>query len=332
MKGIAIILMVYGHTQQGAMHRHLWGTSPRVVETLRVSDNFIYSFHMAVFFFVAGLFVSSSVDHRGLLGFALEKARTILYPYVIWGILYGLLEPFTARFRIGAEPFSLHSLLSGLLTGNTSWFLITLFISQLLALALLRLPHWLQMSIALAVSFVVPDYGIKVFYAPFQYLPFVVAGIWFSADRLPLLLRLPRTWSWMGFALLLLLQWTLINRFGEVTVWNRAPLGLTGIAMLLFFSQAIRSSVPDKVLRSYGEGSLAVFLLSPFLQGVGRELVVRVLHTTRPLPYLGFTTLIATTIPLLVWKARYRLRLAWLFRWPATYNDRVPTRPQPVAG
>jgi fucose 4-O-acetylase-like acetyltransferase len=332
IKGIAIILMVYGHVQQGAMHRHLWDTSPALVNRLRTFDNLIYSFHMATFFFVAGLFLLGSVKHRGRRGFVVEKAKTVLYPYILWAILYGLSDPLTAPFRAAAKPFSLHSLFAGMLTGNDSWFLITLFICQLLAVALVRLPHWLQMSIALVASVVVPDTGITVLYAPFQYLPFVVAGSWYSGDRLPLLERIPKVWSWFGFAFLLILQWTLIYRFGPVTRWDRAPLGLLGIAMLLFFAQAIRFSVPDRVLHSYGEGSLAIFLLSPLVQGLGREFVMHVLHTTRPLPYLGFTTLLAATLPLLVWKARFRLHIAWLFRWPATQKRVAPSPTRPVAG
>ena len=332
IKGIAIILMVFGHTQQGAMHRHLWDASPHLVNALRVVDNLIYSFHMATFFFVAGLFLSGSVKHRGMRGFVTEKAKTVLYPYVLWGILSGLSDPLTAPFRAGAKPASLQAVFAGMVTGNDSWFLITLFICQLFALALIRLPHWLQLSIALAASFLVPDFGITVSYAPFQYLPFVVAGSWFSRERLALFARLPRAWALFGFALLLTLQWTLILRFGPANRWDRTPLGLIGIAMLLLFAEALRSSLPDELLRLYGEGSLAIFLLSPVVQGVGRELVVHVLHTTRPMAYLGFTTLLATTIPLLVWVSRSRLRIEWLFRWPSTHKHLAPTRQQPVAG
>lgn len=75
------------------------------------------------------------------------------------------------------------------------------------------------------------------------------------------------------------------------------PIGLTGIAMLFFLSQGLRDSMTDKALRWYGEASLGIFVLSPFFQGLGREIVSRVLHTNNPFPYLLFTTFWATTIP-----------------------------------
>jgi fucose 4-O-acetylase-like acetyltransferase len=52
VKGIAIILVVYGHTAQGMVHRGWWASSGAAF-----SHTFIYSFHMPAFFFVAGLFV-----------------------------------------------------------------------------------------------------------------------------------------------------------------------------------------------------------------------------------------------------------------------------------
>jgi hypothetical protein len=48
VKGIAIILVAYGHTAQGAVHRGWW-TGPGA----SFSRAFIYSFHMPAFFFVA---------------------------------------------------------------------------------------------------------------------------------------------------------------------------------------------------------------------------------------------------------------------------------------
>ena len=60
VKGIAIILVVYGHTAQGMTHRGWW-VSPGAF----FSRTFIYSFHMPAFFFVAGLFVlGSAIGYR----------------------------------------------------------------------------------------------------------------------------------------------------------------------------------------------------------------------------------------------------------------------------
>ena len=72
VKGMAIILVVYGHTAQGLVHRKWWDTPGAAF-----AHSFIYSFHMAAFFFAAGLFVQRSIDHRGAKRFALEKMKGI---------------------------------------------------------------------------------------------------------------------------------------------------------------------------------------------------------------------------------------------------------------
>src|SRR5580692_3234619 len=82
VKGIAIILVAYGHTAQGMIHRKWW-----VTPGAYFSDNFIYSFHMPAFFFVAGLFVIGSITKRGARRFTVEKLKTILYPYILLVVL-----------------------------------------------------------------------------------------------------------------------------------------------------------------------------------------------------------------------------------------------------
>ena len=71
MKGIAISLMTFSHTSQGMFNRGWWG-GPRYF----FSYDFIYSFHMPVFFFAAGLFVMGSLERRGVRKFTLEKVKT----------------------------------------------------------------------------------------------------------------------------------------------------------------------------------------------------------------------------------------------------------------
>ena len=100
VKGIAIILVVSGHTAQGMVHRGWWASSGAAF-----SETFIYSFHMPAFFFVAGLFVMGSIAKRGNKHFAVEKLKTILYPYVLFAIIGVALEPLIGRFKSGTQPF-----------------------------------------------------------------------------------------------------------------------------------------------------------------------------------------------------------------------------------
>ena len=317
VKGIAIVLMVIGHVEQGAIHRQTWASMPDVVRAVDFSDNFIYSFHMPAFFFVSGLFLAGSVEKRGSWRFVLEKAKTLLYPYILWALLSIILDPLTLPFRAATGVPTIWERISDILTGNSSWFLITLFLTQLLALLVLRLPRWLQITVAVLPSLLIPESNITVLYKPFLFFPFVVAGMWLSADRVGRIATLPKTIAWMGFAVLLVAQLSAVAAWGAVNRWDRIPIGLVGTAMLFFLCCGIRNTFSNKALAWYGEASLGIYILAPLFQGAAREFVVRVLHSNDPAIYLTVITFCAATIPALLWSSQGRLHLGWLFKWPA---------------
>src|ERR1700722_16939401 len=147
VKGLAIILVVYGHTTQGVVHRGWW-TGPGMA----FSEAFIYSFHMPAFFFVSGLFVLGSIRRRGAGNFTVEKMKTILYPYLLFAIITAALGPLTRRFQVTYSPFHLKAFLTNVADGSVSWFLFTLFFCLLLALLTDRLPNWLRFSPAVVVA------------------------------------------------------------------------------------------------------------------------------------------------------------------------------------
>ncbi len=151
MKGIAIILVVYGHTAQGMTHRGWWAGPAATF-----SHTFIYSFHMPAFFFVAGLFVTGSIAKRGSRRFTIDKLQTILYPYVLLAIVSVALEPLIGRFKFETKPFRWNIFLVNLADGQASWFLFVLFFCLMLALLTIRVPGWLRFLIAALVGMTVP--------------------------------------------------------------------------------------------------------------------------------------------------------------------------------
>lgn len=54
---------------------------------LEYANIMFFSFRMPLFFIVSGIFLASSLAKRGLGPFTAQKAKTILYPYFLWGIL-----------------------------------------------------------------------------------------------------------------------------------------------------------------------------------------------------------------------------------------------------
>lgn len=107
-KGIAIILMVCGHT-----------TIPRM------AFDFIYSFHMPLFFIASGY--ASNYLKRGPLEYIVHKSRTILLPFLTYSIIVSLI-----LFAIGKMDFS-HLIANGW-EGYALWFIPVLYFASVIAM------------------------------------------------------------------------------------------------------------------------------------------------------------------------------------------------------
>ncbi|MGP2698675.1 acyltransferase family protein, partial [Serratia marcescens] len=127
-KGIGIILVVFGHVNRGLYSAgiQLSGSS------YLLTDSIIYSFHMPLFFFLSGLFFTQSLDKKGKTSFLISKIDTIVYPYVVWSLLQGMVEVLLSRYT--NNPSSLGDVLS-LFTHPRAqfWFLYALFMVFVLA-------------------------------------------------------------------------------------------------------------------------------------------------------------------------------------------------------
>ena len=86
-KGMGIFLVVAGHVLKGLVKASI---IPGTGITGFV-DAWIYSFHMPLFFFISGMFVSSSVQ-KPLGIYTLDKVRSVAYPYFAWCLIQGLIQ------------------------------------------------------------------------------------------------------------------------------------------------------------------------------------------------------------------------------------------------
>jgi fucose 4-O-acetylase-like acetyltransferase len=172
VKGAAIILVAYGHTAQGVVHRGWW-----TVRGADFSRSLIYSFHMPAFFFIAGLFVRGSISRRGARGVAVEKWKTILYPYLLFSLIFAAVQPLVGRFEFRAAPFQWKVFLLHLVDGDASWFLFVLFFCFMLALLTSRLPNWLRFLVAAVVG-MTPAFGPPLTNQVLREFCFLAAGMW----------------------------------------------------------------------------------------------------------------------------------------------------------
>src|ERR1700761_1274280 len=309
VKGLAIILVVYGHTAQGAAHRGWW-KGPGMA----ISENFIYSFHMPAFFFVSGLFALGSIRRRGARDFILEKVKSILYPYLLFAIISAMLGPVIGRFQVSYSPFHWKTFLMNVADGSVSWFLFTLFFCLMVALLTAQLPNWLRFWLAVVVA-ISPAYGSYIMNRVQWEFCFVAAGMWVG-NQIFQLEHLPKWMAAIGFVLVATFQFTVTYFYGYPSRWTYIELGLTGTAALLLLARVLENHRVGAALVWVGQASLAIFLLSAFAQGAIRAVLTSFFHTNNLWLQLLLPTAFATVLPAIVWYQQDRWRLGWLFHWP----------------
>lgn len=146
-RGIAIILVAYRHVYEGAKQS---GIDVDRYQMLEYANIFFYSFRMPLFFIVSGIFISLSVQKSGIKKYIGIRARTILYPYFIWGALQLLLQMVFAKYANGQpDPSSFLHMFYLPRELAQFWYLYALFSVSMLYLFtkfILKIPAILNLA------------------------------------------------------------------------------------------------------------------------------------------------------------------------------------------
>jgi acyltransferase len=172
-RGIAIILVIYGHLFNTDQKRYL-----------------IYAFHMPLFFFISGL-VFKQVTAKPLLVIALRYFRQLMVPFYIYAILtyfFALISQ-TAGFSLSGAAYQLFGIIygsgsDGMLGYNVVlWFLPCLFVTKLLFATITRKVS--RTKHILLFLFISGTAGaLLAYFAPWLKLPF---GFEIALSALPFL-------------------------------------------------------------------------------------------------------------------------------------------------
>lgn len=155
-KGIGIFLVVLGHVLRGLGDSVGQGYQPE----LRAMDQWIYAFHMPLFFLLSGLFADRAVS-KPPRRFLIDRFQKILYPYFLWSALVGALRILSGQNK----GTTLLQFLTGFWTTiyypiDIFWFLFALFLISTLFYGLRKLK--VPLVLLLLASSVL--YGISVIF------------------------------------------------------------------------------------------------------------------------------------------------------------------------
>lgn len=153
-RGIAIILVAYRHVFEGAKQS---GINVDDYKMLEYANIFFYSFRMPLFFIVSGIFISLSIEKSGIKKYIGTRARTILYPYFVWGALQLLLQMVFAKYANGQpDPMSFLHMFYLPRELAQFWYLYALFsVSMLYLLSkfILKIPPIVNLLIGIGLFY-----------------------------------------------------------------------------------------------------------------------------------------------------------------------------------
>lgn len=318
-RGIGVILVVFGHVLKGLLLSNIF--PPGVVADWMVYT--LYTFHMPLFFFLAGLNVPHSLRH-GTKPFLAGKAWTIAYPYVLWSLIQGgIVMTMSRDANLPILPADLAAIWYRPI--GQFWFLYALMICNVLAVLL---PGRIAMISVAAIGFAVfallpvrPDLALTL-----HHLPFYVAGLY--ATRLMTAWQ-PTAWRTavpvgLAFVAAVVVGGHLsgLDALGLASV-PACVLGIAGMVVLCKLLAGTR----HRWLATAGVMSMTIYVLH-ILAGSGARVIMLKLHVP-PLPwlYLLAATAAGVILPMVAHAVLQRFNLLWplgLAPLAARSRPRVP--------
>lgn len=130
-KGLAITAIVVSHVLRGLAGPD---TLPRQSSTFLEIDDALYSFHVAVFALLAGVFLPAGVEKRGRLAYLRPRVILFTYLYVVWTVLEAGEKQLEAVG--GGDPVDTAGFLQSFLTAyGQLWWLPFMVLASVAAVA-----------------------------------------------------------------------------------------------------------------------------------------------------------------------------------------------------
>jgi fucose 4-O-acetylase-like acetyltransferase len=317
-KGISLFLVVFGHVLLGLVNANLIEESPVIILTW----NSLYSFHVAVFFFISGIFLGGRA-RRSTRDFLQSMFCTLAYPYLVWTILHCLIQSLMSRYT--NSPYDLRDLWKLVyLPTSQFWFLFTLLWISLIYFALSKIGFnaWLVLAAFILMAIAIPG-----LYQP-SWSPLVLIcrhGLYVALGatlyRIPSWARIPLTLSnahaclvsIAGYLAIVVLTWMWPPdpETGPATLPIHAILGI--VATISLASLLAHRGWLDTV-RIWGVYSLEIYVAHIIVSAGIRIFLSKALRITDPTAHLLLGVFAGIYIPILIATGCHRIGFDKLFR------------------
>lgn len=303
-RGIGIVLVVFGHVLRG-----LFGADIATDPTWHAIDYKLYTFHMPLFFLLAGVSVTFG-RAQPARDFLKNKIWTVAYPYFLWSLIQGgIMIAMSSHTNSGYNPSVLWSI--GWEPIAQFWFLYVLMLCHLtmpvLTLHIPILPYVVAGGL-IGSSFFAPDSASQRI---LHSLSFYAAGIWL-ADRIKGLPPLNSLWPIVGALAIFGLCSVAAFNLDPVNTKHvgAAPAAIAGVVATLLIARALKSRAA-RYCAALGAASMTIYVLH-ILFGAGVRIALIKLNAPDNVWLHVFAgVLIALIGPLLIHILLARRNLLW---------------------
>jgi fucose 4-O-acetylase-like acetyltransferase len=314
-KGIAIILVVYRHILIGIERAGL-----PVDAWLKIANEVVYSFRMPLFFILSGIFISRTIDKYAGAAFVWLKTKTILYPYLVWGVIQISIQIILSNYTNANRGWIDYTyLITNPRAIDQLWYLLALFNCTLLFFLLkhvfkLKNVHLAVIAVALyALS--EPMAEISLVHDLFYYFIFLVLGhlcrLAFTQENYQQHFKSP-TKLLLALPIAFATQWYWLDH-QTMHVFLFLPIALIGcyVVYSLSFILADHAWLPGLI--HIGKHSLQIYLMHLLVVSMCRMVMVNILHIESVILILLTGWILGIAIPIGVYTVLKRTPFIVLF-------------------
>lgn len=296
-RGIAIVLVVFGHIVWGL---NFSGIVP-AGHWLLATNYAIYTFHMPIFFLLAGTNAASSI---GKDGFFHGKVKTILYPYLLWSLLQGIAQ--VGMSGSTNRPLHLSDLAPSILWAPLGqlWFLYALFLCHVFA----RLTHSAQIpvaAVALAAYAVGKYFALGILSDALSFFLFYAAGLLMAQHLKGFVERLVSApWLAVTFVGAVVAIYTAM-RLGAYDAPTALPAAVFGMLFLLQVSALAARSGRLRIIEMLGVASMPIYLMH-IIAGSGARIILAKMGMVNLWMHLSIGLALGILLPLIAQRCLIR--------------------------
>ena len=340
-RGIAILAIVLGHVLRGLASA---GVVDPDSDGVQLTDAMLYTFHLSVFAFVAGLFVQRAIVRDGALSYVVNRDALFIYLYVLWSLLQGGVKLVTGA--LVNSPTSVADILQLWRPEGQLWFLPFLIVMTTAA-AIIRPWRNRVLAVSTVVATVLVSaivWGTDFGYAGTQGIAlsgFFFVGLLVRSDRLNRVISRIGTVisvasiAVMGGSYMLLITQRLATApttGGDDRTLLSVLLGILasglGVGTVLLLSRLLsKLGRAAQWLSFIGTRTLEIFL-AHIIAASGARIVLELIGVGSPVVHISVGLIAGVTLPLILWWLGQKLRINFLFDWPFTRIVTAPRREQ----